>query len=94
MLLISGEPVDNHFEAIDIGESQGFEWVELIPKDEESQFTRILLAFSNNQMQRMEMADKFGQVTRFQFFDIKHNPQFKQSFFVYRPPLFYDQYNQ
>ncbi|MEJ1296890.1 MAG: outer membrane lipoprotein chaperone LolA [Candidatus Sedimenticola sp. (ex Thyasira tokunagai)] len=94
MLLVSGEPVDNHFEVIDIGNSQGFAWVELIPKEEESQFTRILLAFSNNEMQRMEMADKFGQVTRFQFFDIEHNPQFKSRFFLYQPPLFFDRYSQ
>lgn len=94
MLLISGEPVENHFEIIDIGDSQGFAWVELIPREEESQFTRILLAFSNNEMQRMEMADKFGQVTRFQFFDIKHNPQLGSSFFFYQPPHFFDRYDQ
>ena len=92
MLLVSGDPVDNHFEVIDIGNSRGFAWVELIPRDEESQFTRILLAFAENQLRRMEMADKFGQLTRFQFYDIKQNPEFSDSFFVFNAPGDYDIY--
>lgn len=94
MLLIRGEPVEKHFEVIDIGDSQGLAWVELIPKEQESQFIRILLAFSNNDLQRMEMADKFGQVTRFQFYDIQHNPKFKPDQFVYEPPLYFDTLSQ
>ncbi|OOZ35178.1 outer membrane lipoprotein carrier protein LolA [Solemya velesiana gill symbiont] len=86
MLLITGDPVENHFEVIDIGNRQGMGWVELIPRDQESQFTRILLAFTNNELRRMEMADKFGQITRFQFFDIECNIEFESNFFRYVPP--------
>lgn len=92
MLLISGDPVEKHFEVIDIGESQGLAWVELIPRDKESQFTRILLAFLDNELQRMEMDDKFGQVSRFQFFDIQHNPVFADGFFVFEQPLMIDRF--
>jgi outer membrane lipoprotein carrier protein len=81
-LLLSGdEPVEKHFEVIDIGSSQGFEWVELIPRDQESQFVRILLAFAENELQRLEMADKFGQVTRFQFYDMVYNPELSEDIF-------------
>ncbi len=86
MLLITGDPVKHHFEIIDIGDRQGMGWVELIPRDSESQFTRILLAFTNNELRRMEMADKFGQITRFQFFDVEQNIEFKEGFFRYIPP--------
>lgn len=86
MLLITGDPVDTHFEVIDIGDRQGMGWVELIPRDAESQFTRILLAFVNDELRRMEMADKFGQVTRFQFYEIEHNPEFKGGLFQFIPP--------
>jgi outer membrane lipoprotein carrier protein len=81
LLLSSDEPVEKHFEVIDIGASQGFEWVELIPRDQESQFVRILLAFAENELQRLEMADKFGQVTRFQFYDIVYNPVLSKDIF-------------
>ncbi|MEW7977206.1 MAG: outer membrane lipoprotein chaperone LolA [Candidatus Sedimenticola endophacoides] len=85
MLLISGDPVASHFEVIDIGDRQSMGWVELIPRDPESQFTRILLAFTADTLRRMEMADKFGQVTRFQFYDIELNPPLAQSLFYFRP---------
>ncbi|MCW8881735.1 MAG: outer membrane lipoprotein chaperone LolA [Sedimenticola sp.] len=92
--LIGGDPVEKHFEVIDIGDSQGFAWVELIPRDKESQFVRVLLAFSENLLQRMEMTDAFGQVTRFQFYDIKQNPSFKSGFFVFTRPDSFDLYQQ
>ncbi len=94
MLLISGEPVSKHFEVIDIGESQGFDWVELIPRDQESQFERVLLAFHDNLLQRMEMTDTFGQITRFQFYDIKQNVTFEDVFFEYQRPEYFDLYTQ
>ena len=94
MLLVSGAPVEEAFEVIDIGSSQGFDWVELIPRDEESQFIRILLAFAGDQLQRMEMADKFGQTTRFQFYDIRHNPHFDSALFEFEPPDNVDLYNR
>lgn len=92
MFLIGGDPVEKHFEVIDIGDSQGFAWVELIPRDKESQFIRILLAFQNNLLQRMEMTDTFGQITRFQFYDIQQNPTFKPGFFVFTRPDYFDLY--
>ncbi len=92
MLLISGDPVGKHYEVIDIGESQGLDWVELIPLDQESQFIRVLLAFHGGDLLRMEMSDKFGQTTRFQFHDIKHNPVFEGDFFTFEPPAYLDLY--
>lgn len=93
MLLVSGDPVENSFRVTDVGPNQGLEWVELIPRDEESQFIRILLAFSENQLRRMEMADKFGQTTRFQFYDIQHNPRLDRQLFHFEPPDNADLYN-
>lgn len=94
LFLVGGDAVETHFEVIDIGASQGFEWVELIPRDQEGQFVRILLAFSGNLLRRMEMADAFGQISRFQFYDIKQNPVFERDFFLYRPPFDFDLYNR
>lgn len=92
MFLIGGDPVERHFEVIDIGDSQGFAWVELIPRDQESQFVRVLLAFRDNLLQRMEMTDTFGQITRFQFYDVQQNPTFKPGFFVFTRPDYFDLY--
>ncbi len=85
-LLIDASPVEESFEVIDIGERQGMAWVELIPRDKESQFVRILLAFMGKELRRMEMADQFGQVTRFQFYDIQRNIPLPDELFEFEPP--------
>ena len=89
-ILIGQESLEDRFEIIDIGSSQGMDWVELLPRDAESQFTRILLAFVSNELRRMEMADKFGQITRFQFYDIKRNPELDKQLFVFKRRQGYD----
>jgi len=91
-LLSDASPIEDNFEIIDIGESQGMAWVELIPRDKESQFVRILLAFMGKELRRMEMADQFGQVTRFQFYDIQRNLPLPDELFEFEPPEGSDSY--
>ena len=86
LLLTEQLKLEDHFDIADLGPSQDLEWVELVPRDPESQFTRILLAFKDNELRRMELADKFAQVTRFGFSDIKRNPRLDSKLFVYTPP--------
>ena len=86
LLLTEQLKLEDHFEIADLGPSQDLEWVELVPRDPESQFTRILLAFKDSELRRMELADKFAQVTRFGFSDIKRNPRLDSKLFVYTPP--------
>jgi len=91
-LLSDAAPIEDNFEVIDIGKSQGMAWVELIPRDKESQFVRILLAFMGEELRRMEMADQFGQVTRFQFYDIQRNLELPDELFEFTPPEGSDSY--
>jgi len=93
-LLSDASPVEESFEVIDIGKSQGMAWVELIPRDKESQFVRILLAFVGKELRRMEMADQFGQVTRFQFYDIQRNLVLSDDLFKFNPPEGSDIYEE
>lgn len=94
MLLISGDAVEKHFSVMDLGERDNTGWVELVPREEESQFARILLAFADDELLSMEMVDKFGQVTRFRFTDIENNPQFTSRFFEFEAPANTDIYNR
>jgi len=93
-LLSDAGPIEDNFEVIDIGKSQGMAWVELIPRDKESQFVRILLAFMGQELRRMEMADQFGQVTRFQFYDIQRNLALPDELFEFLPPEGSDVYGE
>ncbi len=93
-LLAENLDIDSEFELVDIGTRQEMEWLELIPRGEDSQFVRILLAFDGNQLMRMEMADKFGQITRFQFFDIVRNAELDPALFKFERPPAYELYAQ
>jgi outer membrane lipoprotein carrier protein len=86
LMLAERLKLEDHFEIADLGASQDLEWVELVPRDAESQFARVLLAFKGNELRRMELADKFAQVTRIGFSDIQRNPRLDPKLFVYVPP--------
>jgi outer membrane lipoprotein carrier protein len=92
-LLTTNRPVEEEFEVIEIGERQEMLWLELLPRDPESDLTRLLLAFRDNQLLRMDMVDSFGQISRFQFYNLQLNPVLDAGLFEYVPPPETDIYN-
>ena len=89
-LFASALDLDRDFDIKDLGQRMGLGWLKLIPKKEDSQFEQILLAFEGDKLARMEMADRFGQVTRFDFFNLQRNPPLDDSLFRFVPPPGYD----
>ena len=75
--------VEDDFEIIEIGERMGLQWLELIPRDPESDLNRVLLAFQGKQLLKMELNDKFGQISRFRFFEVQRNVPIDPQLFVY-----------
>jgi outer membrane lipoprotein carrier protein len=86
LLLSDTAPVDRHFEVVDLGQRLDMDWVELIPRGEASEVTKVLVAFNGDSLQRLEMVDSFGQVTRFVFSNTQRNPALKPSLFRFTPP--------
>jgi outer membrane lipoprotein carrier protein len=89
-LLSDQAPITEHFQVNDLGEADGLDWVELLPKEKESQFTSLRLALMDNSLQRMEMIDNFGQTTRFVFDNLQRNPALETSLFTFKPPPLID----
>ena len=85
-LLSTTGPLDQHFEIKDLGVQDGLNWVELLPRDKDSQFHSVRLALADNQLLRMEMADNFGQTTRFLFSHMQRNPALDDKLFEFTPP--------
>jgi outer membrane lipoprotein carrier protein len=85
-LLSATGPLDQHFEIKDLGLEDGLNWVELLPKDKDSQFQSVRLALAGKQLQRMEMADNFGQTTHFVFTHMQRNPILDDKLFDFTPP--------
>jgi len=86
LLLLDTGPLDRHFEIREMGaQSRGLYWVELVPREQETEFTRILVGFADNQLRELEMTDNFGQVTRFDFDDVQRNPEIDPALFEFHP---------
>lgn len=81
--LAMDETVDTDFDVVEIGERLGMQWLELIPRDPDSDLNRVLLAFAGDELKHMELNDKFGQVSRFTFFDVQRNVPIDPNLFVY-----------
>jgi outer membrane lipoprotein carrier protein len=75
--------VEDDFEIVEIGERMGMQWLELIPRDQESDFNRVLLAFADKQLRRLELNDKFGQISRFSFYEMQRNVPIDPQLFVF-----------
>lgn len=86
LLLSDTGPLEEHFELVGLGSRIGLDWVELIPRAENSEITKVLLAFEGQRLDRLEMIDSFGQVTRFRFHNIERNPDLDPMLFVFVPP--------
>ena len=86
LVLSDTGPIENHFSISDVGARDGGQWVELRPKAEDSEVSRIELAFVGDHLDRVEMEDAFGQITRFRFSKLERNPTLDRSLFEFRPP--------
>ena len=81
--LATDRSVEEDFEIIELGERLGMQWLELLPRDASSDLQRVLLAFVGDELRHMELADTFGQISRFRFYDIERNRPIDPELFVY-----------
>lgn len=85
--LLSGEllPQDK-YSLTDIDSDDGLFWVQLIPKDSESSYQTVTLAFDESGLRQMLMKDSFDQRTRLVFSQAKENLELKADEFTFVPP--------
>lgn len=85
--LLSGEKLpEDKYLLTDIPSDDGLSWVELIPKDIESNFQTVSLAFDQHGLRQMIMKDSFDQRTRLVFSQVMTNPVLAADEFVFTPP--------
>tara|TARA_R110002050_G_scaffold9504_1_gene32942 strand:+ start:86467 stop:87108 length:642 start_codon:yes stop_codon:yes gene_type:complete len=84
--LLSGNtsPTDNYI-LTDMPSEDGMSWVELVPRNVDSSFQTIALAFDQYGLRTMIMKDSFDQRTRLVFSQAKENPTLKKDTFVFTP---------
>lgn len=86
-LLLSGtEPLDKNFIVTDFGSSDGVDWVELVPKVQDSSFERVRLGFDQNNLRHMVLIDNFGQTTELDFTNLQDDISPDPKLFAFTPP--------
>lgn len=73
-ILFGSNDLDRNFTLKDGGTKEGVDWVELVPKAQDTQFKRIGVGFKAGNLDAMELYDVFGNVTLLSFRNIQKNP--------------------
>ena len=86
VLLSGSEPLEKNFVITELREDAKLSWVGLQPVTAESGFESMILVFSEQGLEAMDLRDSFGQITRLEFSKVKHNPKLDPGLFVFVPP--------
>lgn len=73
ILLAGTGNLEENYNIEDIGTQGRYDWVNLIPKNEDSGFKAVRIGFEDNHLRLMELRDNLGQTTRIIFVDLKEN---------------------
>ncbi len=94
ILLAGTGNLDENYTIEDIGTQGRFDWVNLIPKQQDSGFQEVRVGFENNRLRLMELLDNLGQTTRIIFVDLKENLVIPPTTFNFSAPTWVDVIDQ
>ncbi len=86
-LLAGNSDLEENFVLTELGLQEGMEWLEAVPKNKETMFEFIQMAFSpQGTLKLMALRDSLGQTTLLTFSELEKNPQLSESLFNFTPP--------
>ncbi|NOU24558.1 MAG: outer membrane lipoprotein chaperone LolA [Methylotenera sp.] len=85
-LLAGDDSLDKNFKLVNAVSKDGLDWVTTNPKDSDTGFNKISLAFKNDVLYEMDMVDSFGHQTKIVFSNLVHNPIIEAKTFLFKPP--------
>ena len=85
-LLAGSDEIETNYTLTNIGNQEGLEWLEAVPKSMDTAFERIRLGFGKTGLEAMELRDGFGQITVIRFADVQRNPRLPADTFRFTPP--------
>jgi outer membrane lipoprotein carrier protein len=85
-ILFGSNDLNAHFTLHDVGVKEGIDWLELIPKDRDTQFQSVGIGFQNGELNAMELHDVFGNVTLLTFSNLQKNPSLPVDAFKFVVP--------
>jgi outer membrane lipoprotein carrier protein len=85
-ILFGSNDLEKNFTLRDAGVKNGIDWLELIPKSNDTQFKSVGIGFRDGNLEAMELHDVFGNVTLLTFSNIQKNPPLPASQFKFTVP--------
>ena len=85
-LLAGSNEIDKNYSLKSVGAEAGLDWLEAIPKTQDTAFERIRLGFSKGGLEAMELKDQFGQMTVIKFAELQRNVKISPDTFKFAPP--------
>jgi chaperone LolA len=79
--------LDAHYVVINTGAQGAVQWLELTPRDADSDYNTIRLGFTGNDLSGMVLYDNLGQRTEITFKDARRNPKLDPALFTFAPPV-------
>lgn len=85
-LLAGSNEIEEGYTLTNLGNQEGLDWLEAVPKTRDTAFERIRLGFTRTGLAAMELRDQFGQVTVIRFADLERNVKLPPETFTFTPP--------
>lgn len=85
-IILGNNDISEHFVQLNMGVIEGYNWIDLTPKNHEAQYSNVRIGFNNAQLGMMIIQDSLGQTTRIDFIDVKKNANFSPDVFEFEVP--------
>ncbi|HSN40009.1 MAG TPA: outer membrane lipoprotein chaperone LolA [Burkholderiales bacterium] len=85
-LLAGSNAIEKNYTLTNLGNQEGLDWLEAVPKTQDTAFERIRLGFGKAGLEAMELRDQFGQITIIKFADVERNLKLAPGIFRFAPP--------
>lgn len=85
-LLAGSNEIEKSYVLTALGNQDGLDWLEAVPRTQETTFEKIRLGFGKSGLEAMELRDQFGQVTVIKFSTIERNAKLPAEVFRFTPP--------
>ena len=86
VVLMGTGDLEEQFELSALGQSEGIDWVKLVPRAEGADFESLFIGLIGEALAAMELRDSFGQATQIRFSDFKPNINISDDEFQFIPP--------
>jgi len=85
-LLAGSNEIEKSYALKAAGSEGGLDWLEAIPRAQDTAFERIRLGLGKAGLEAMELRDQFGQTTVIKFSDLQRNVKIAPESFKFTPP--------